>query len=168
MQYVKIPGDRVGVLIGEKGETKRLIEKRTKTKIAVEDSEVSVEGESFREWIAKDVVKAIGRGFAPDKALLLLDEENTLEIIYVPDVVGGTDKNLERVRSRVIGTKGKTRKTIEKVTECLISIQGKTIAIIGPLESAALAKEAVVMIAAGSPHSRVYRFLERSRQGRIR
>jgi len=167
MQYVKIPADRVPVLIGEGGESKRTIESRTKTKLTIEDTEVSIDGESLDEWVARDVVKAVGRGFSPEKALMLLSDENVLEIIDLSDFSRGTDKDLARVRGRIIGEKGKSRRVIEKLTDCFVSVYGKTACVIGSYSWAPVAREAVEMIASGAPHSRVYKFLEKQQgQGR--
>lgn len=163
MQYVRIPAERVAVLIGEKGSTRRRIEKASETKIKVDDSSVSIEGESHAEWITKDVVKAIARGFNPDKALHLLKEDHVFELIDLKDVCG-TDKSIKRFKGRIIGEKGRTRKNIEEYTGSFISVYGNTVGVIGSFDGASAAKEAVRMILGGAPHSTVYRFLERWRR----
>ena len=168
MQYVKIPRERIGALIGEEGATRKDIEDRTKTKLTVDDTSVSIEGESLDEWIGKDVVRAIGRGFSPEKALSLLQENMGFELVNLSEVVGGSEKTLARVKGRIIGTDGKVRSRIEDLTECFISVYGKTVGVIGSLEDTPLALEAILRIASGSPHSNVFRFLERQRTpGRI-
>jgi ribosomal RNA assembly protein len=77
MEYTKIPKDRVGALIGKSGETKAFIERKAKVRIKVdsETGEVSI-SERFKSdplhvWVARDIVSAIGRGFSPEKALML-------------------------------------------------------------------------------------------------
>lgn len=169
MQYVRIPKERVGALIGEGGKTRADIESRTKTKITVEDTSVSIEGESFDEWVTRDVVHAIGRGFSPEKALYLTQENMMFELVNLSDAVGGSDKSLSRVKGRIIGSNGKVRERIENLTECYISVYGKTVGIIGSLDDAPLARDAIGRIILGSPHSSVYRFVERQRKmGKIR
>ncbi len=169
MQYVRIPIERVPVLLGEKGSTKKAFEERTQTKLTLDETSVSIEGEPVKEWLAKDIVRAIGRGFSPEKAFLLLQEDYSFELISLPDLVGDSDKAVNRVKSRVIGTNGKTRKNIEDLSECFLSVYGKTVGIIGLLDNTPPAKEAILMLVSGSPHSSVYRFLENCRtQGRIR
>ena len=75
---LRIPKERVAVLIGKKGETKRLIEHETKTKIQVnsEEGTVSLGGEdALLLYLAREIVRAIGRGFNPEVALLLLKQD---------------------------------------------------------------------------------------------
>lgn len=162
MQYVQIPRERVGVLIGEEGSTKKRVEERTRTKLTLDDSSVTIEGEPLDEWMAVDVVKAVGRGFSPDKALLLIQENMYLEILPLPDVVGGSSKQYLRLKGRVIGREGKVRKKLEEFTGCFVSVYGKTVSIIGSVDDVGIAREAVLKLLSGSPHSTVFRFLERS------
>ena len=164
MQYLKIPKERVNVLIGEGGETKRDIERLTKTKITVEDTSVSVEGDGVSEWIARDVVKAVGRGFSPEKALTLLSDENMLLVIDLTDHVSDSDRALTRFKGRIIGRDGKTRKVIEELTGCYLSVYGKTVSLVGSYDGVEVAKDAVLRILDGAPHSSVYRFLEKNRR----
>ncbi|MFH1721418.1 MAG: KH domain-containing protein [Candidatus Altiarchaeota archaeon] len=165
MQYVRIPQERIAVLIGSKGEIKKEIELRTQTKLSIEETEVSVEGESVDEWISKDIIKAIGRGFNPEKAFRLLGDENILEVIDLRDYGGVSEKNMARLKGRVIGEKGRSWKVIEDLTGAFLAVYGKTISIIGSYGEVDIAKRAVDMLLSGSNHSNVYRFLERS-QGR--
>ena len=76
---VKIPEDRIGVIIGENGKVLKELKKKTETKIKVKDNDVIIEGESLKVWKVKDIVKAIARGFSPLRAYKLLNEENYLE-----------------------------------------------------------------------------------------
>lgn len=162
-QEIKIPKDRVGVLIGSDGKFKKNLERRTKTRIIV-DSEtgyVIIEGEdSVTLYSLKDVVQAIGRGFSAEIATDLLKEDNLLEIVNIQDFSGKSKKKMDRIRGRVIGTKGKSRRMLERITETHISVYGKTVAVIGKIEYVALAKEAVEAILGGSPHGNVYRWLQ--------
>ena len=116
------------------------------------------------EWITRDVVQAVGRGFSPEKALLLLQENISFELIDLSDIVGDSEKTLARVKGRIIGAKGKSREKIESLTDCFISVYGKTAAIIGSIDDAPAAREAVLMLVSGSPHSNVFRFLERQKK----
>jgi len=160
MQFVRIPEERVSVLIGEGGVTKKALEERTKCRIAVSEGEVSVEGESVDEWVAKDVVHAIGRGFNPEKALFLLRDGFVFDFIELGEFAA-SPKARERIKGRIIGANGRTRKFIEKSTGVMVSVYGKTVAFIGPFDSVLLAKEACVMLSSGSRHASVYRFVEK-------
>ncbi|MFA4907648.1 MAG: KH domain-containing protein [archaeon] len=165
-ESIRIPGERIAVLIGSNGEVRKEIEKRTKTKIRV-DSEsgeivVSAKTAGISALRAVDIVSAIGRGFSPENALQLLDENNFLEIIDVTDYAGKSRRALEQKKGRVIGTKGKTRREIAEITGTEISVYGKTIAIIGPIEGMGMAKRAIEMLLEGANHSTVQAFLQRS------
>ena len=111
---LKIPKSRVPILIGTKGEIKKYIEKKTKTKIKVskEGEVIITSGDNINVFNAKPIILAIGRGFNPDIALTLLDENFCFEIISMPQLTRNTPKNLARVRSRLIGTRGKARGVI--------------------------------------------------------
>lgn len=156
------------VLIGTKGEVKADLEDRTKTRISIEDTSVTVETlneDYLSELAATNVVHAIGRGFNPDIAFMLLQEDYVLEVIPLRDYVGSVNA-MERVKGRVIGEKGKSRKTIEELSEAYISVYGKTISLIGSYDAVDVAREAVLMLIEGARHATVYRFLEKSRSQR--
>ena len=162
-EEIRIPKQRIAVLIGEKGSTKRQIQKLTKTNLSInsEEGDVIIEGEdSLNVVITKEIIKAIGRGFNPNRALSLLNEENAFEIVNIHDLVGDSKKQEIRVRSRVIGEKGKARKTLESLTNTKISVYGKTVGIIGKLEDAYLARRAIEKLIKGSPHGKVYGWIK--------
>jgi ribosomal RNA assembly protein len=154
--FIRIPERRIGVLIGNGGSLKRQIEEKTRTRLFVDDS-IEIEGEAVDVMTVKSVVKAIGRGFSPESAMKLLDEENTLYTIDLP-----SDRNsLSRVKSRLIGTRGKARKNIERMTNTRISIYGKTVCIIGSHDNVESARVAIERLVGGSPHKNVYRLISR-------
>ncbi len=163
-QVLKIPKERVAVLIGTKGETKREIEEETHTNLEIsKEGEVKITGDSFDAWITQKIVKAIGRGFSPAKALLLLKEGYQFEIIELKDWAK-TENSMKRLKGRVIGEKGKSKETIERTTETYISVYGKTICIIGETKRALVAKRAIEMLLSGSKHSTVFSMLEKERK----
>ena len=168
MQYLKIPKERVPVLIGEKGAVKREIEKMNKTKIEIEDTSVSVctaQENYMEELVCANIVLAIGRGFNPETAMLLMKEDHTLEVISLKDYAN-TQSSIDRIKGRVIGEGGKARKNLEELTGTHISVYGKTIAIIGSYDDVACSKEAVIMLVGGARHASVYRFLEKKKSQR--
>ena len=169
-RLLRIPLDRVGVLIGKKGETKARIEESCAVTVAVDGQSgevtvrsTSVEADPFR---AANVVEAIARGFSPPKALKLLDPEVSLEILDLRDFAGKSENSLERVRGRIIGLKGKSRRVIEELTKAQVSVYGRTVAMIGDASEVKLAKEAISMLAKGSQHRSVYNMLQRARTKR--
>ncbi len=158
IETILVPHNRINVIKDKK--TKNKIEKELKVKISFEENNVIIEGEGVNLFQAKNIVKAIGRGFSPQNAFRLLDEN---EMLYIIDF-GRFNRNRQRIiRSRLIGTKGKTRSLIEKYSGCAVSIYGKTVALIGKYEQINIAKEAVMMIIRGAKHSKVYSFLERAK-----
>jgi ribosomal RNA assembly protein len=167
MRLVRIPKDRVGALIGANGETKGMIEKRAGVRMRIDtEGEVDIEDNPQDPLAAlkvMDLVKAIGRGFSPHRAMRLLDEDEYLEVIELGDFIGKRSDQLSRVRSRLIGTNGKTRRIIEDLTGAYMSIYGSTVSLIGNSVQLPIAKTAVEMILRGSEHATVYRYLERSR-----
>ncbi|MDD1772886.1 MAG: KH domain-containing protein [Methanomassiliicoccales archaeon] len=169
MKFVKIPKERVGAIIGQGGETKRFLESRTGLRINIdaEEGEVSFDETKTEDPLMPlkimDIVKAIGRGFAPQKAFRLLDDDEYLELIEIDDYVGKSNNALIRVRSRVIGAGGKTRRIIEDLVGVNISVYGDTVGIIGNSVQMPVARKAVDMLLSGSEHATVYKFLERKR-----
>ena len=69
---LKIPKERVAVVIGKGGDVKKTIESSTKTDIEIESStgDVFIYGsDALGMFTAREVVKAIGRGFNPEYVL---------------------------------------------------------------------------------------------------
>ncbi|HUT27265.1 MAG TPA: KH domain-containing protein [Methanomassiliicoccales archaeon] len=169
MKIVKIPKERVGALIGQGGETKKFLERKTGMRISIdaEEGEVYFDDTNVEDPLlplkVMDIIKAIGRGFAPQKAFRLLDDDEYLELIEIDDYVGKTKNQLVRVRARVIGAGGKTRRIIEDLVGVNISIYGDTVCIIGNSAQMPVARTAVDMLLSGSEHATVYRYLERKR-----
>ena len=162
MQYIRIPKERAAVLIGSKGCIKRKIEEETKTQITVNDGEITIEGESPGDFTAKNIALAIGRGFNPEIALKLLDPEKIIEIIPLREILK-SEKEINRKKGRVIGTKGKTRRFIEGITNTQIAVYGKSITILGEYLDVQNAKDAIMRLISGARHAAVYTFLETER-----
>jgi len=160
-QELKIPQKRIAVLIGKKGETKKLLERKTKTNIHVtKEGEVTITSEdNIHSFNAQPIISAIARGFNPEVALMLLDESFGFELVSIKQF-SRNEKDLLRIRSRIIGTNGKARKMLETLTETFISVYGKTVAIIGKAEKIDLAKRAIEKLLGGAPHGNVYQFIE--------
>ncbi len=163
---LKIPKSRVAILIGKKGSVKKHIEKRTNTKIKINiEGEVSISSDdNINVFNATPLVRAIARGFNPEIAYSLFNENNMLEIIDMTEFSGSSEKKLIRIRSRMIGKDGKSRKSIEELTNTSISIQGKTVAVIGHIEGVTLARKAIEKLLNGSPHGNVYKYIEFQRK----
>lgn len=163
---LKIPEERVAVLIGVRGETKKEIEQETKCHLDIsKEGDVTITGEDgLMLFTTKEIVRAIARGFNPKLAMLLLKPDYMLEIIDMKDIAGKSKSTMERLKGRVIGTGGKSRAEIERLTDTHISIYGKTIGILGEMGSVSLARQAVAMLLQGSMHKTVYQFLEKKKK----
>ncbi|MFP4006308.1 MAG: KH domain-containing protein [Candidatus Hadarchaeia archaeon] len=169
VRRVRIPKERIAPAIGEDGEVKEEIEDKMDVDLEY-DSEsgmVMIKGEKgspLNVIKAQSVIKAVGRGFSPQKAYQLFDDENFLEILDVTDFSGNSEKAKRRLKGRVIGRNGRTRELIEEYTGTSLSIYGKTISCIGISEDVEIAREAIEMLLNGTPHSAVYNFLENKRR----
>ncbi|HLD02134.1 MAG TPA: KH domain-containing protein [Candidatus Nanoarchaeia archaeon] len=163
---ILIPKDRVAVLVGTKGAMKRRIQKEAHVilDISREGDVLISSDDNLDVFIATNIVKAIGRGFNPEIALNLVKDNFAVEFINIKEFTRDTKKDLERVKARLIGTKGKAWQTIENLTGCKLAVYGKTVAIIGDVEDILLAKEAVVKLLSGSVHGNVYGYVERTRK----
>jgi ribosomal RNA assembly protein len=170
--FVRIPKERVGVLIGPEGKVKRDVEERLKVKLEIESEAGGVEinlNEKATDpsvlFRAKDVVTAVGRGFSPDQAFRLIRNEDVVfDFIDLRAIFGRSDSDIRRVKSRIIGMNGKTRRTIEELTEADVVVYGHTVGFIGTFEQVDIARNAVQMIIQGSEHHSVYNFLQKKRR----
>jgi ribosomal RNA assembly protein len=147
-----------------------MIEERTGIKLQIDkEGEVvyddNAEGvEPIMALQIMDVIKAVGRGFNPDKAMKLLDDEDMyFESIDIKDVIGDRQNQVVRARGRLIGKDGKTRKLIEDLADVYMSVYGNTVSLIGNSISLPIAKNAIEMLLHGSEHSTVYHYLESQR-----
>ena len=155
--YLKIPQNRIGALIGNKGDVKKSIEKATETILDIDSEDGTVYitpqenmSDPLGVWNANHIVKAVARGFNPEVALKLVDDDIYLEVIKLP-------------LYRIIGQNGKTREIIMDMAEVQMAIYGKTVSLIGEMDNLMIAKEAIEMILKGSRHKSVYSFLERKK-----
>lgn len=169
---IKVPRERVGVIIGPDGVTKNNIEEKLSVELQIDSDSGDVTitmSEKATDpsmlFKAKDVVTALGRGFSPEHAFRLVrDEDAILDVIDLRTVFGKSEADIKRVKGRIIGMNGKTRRLIEELTDTQVAVFGHTVSIIGTIEQAGVAREAVEMLVKGSMHSTVYRVLHRKRR----
>jgi len=164
--YVKIPLDRVGVLIGLEGKAKARIERSLGVDLEIESEAGNVtitlspgQDDVSVLFTAANIVKAVGRGFSPQRAMRLSEEDWDLSIMDLEEYVGTSRSAQERVKGRIIGKAGRSREIIEELTETHISVYGGTVAIIGHVEALPAAMEAVGMLIRGSFHKTVWNYL---------
>jgi ribosomal RNA assembly protein len=169
--FVRIPKDRVGVLLGPEARVKKHIEDRLNVKVEV-DSELGDVNIKLCEnapdpsllFRARDVVTAIGRGFAPEHAFRLIrDEDAVLDMIDLREIFNKSESDIKRVKGRIIGMEGKTRSLIEELAGAEVAVYGHTVGIIGSFEQANIARTAIQMLIDGCEHRTVYNYLSKKR-----
>lgn len=166
-KLVRIPNDRIAVLIGKSGSVKSKIEQSCRVMLEVdgETGEVLVsstedDAEKTNPFKAVEIVMAVGRGFSPDVAMTLLKDQNTLHIIDLKEFAGRSKSGIERIKGRLIGEGGRARRNMENLSGTRISVYGKTVSVIGSVDRLRLAVDAISSISNGSMHGAVYGRLE--------
>ena len=154
-EILRIPEERKSFLIGKGGKVKEQLEEATQTRITVKE-DVDIEGEAEGVLKAKDIVQAIGRGFSPEDAFDLLQEDYQL---YIIDLRGETKNTIKRLFGRVIGRKGATKRIVEQATNTKISVYGKTVSIIGDFSGVRKAADVIEDLLEGRSHAFAYRRL---------
>ena len=166
----RIPQDRIAVLIGRKGATRRALEDATRSKLHIDSStgDVSVtwneEFDPILRMKLPDVIRAIGRGMNPERALQLLKDDHHLILYDMREYVGKNANQQRRIRSRLIGRNGRIRELIEEHSGSEIVIYGSTVVIIGDEEAIPLASQAIERLLQGAEHSSVLKHLESERR----
>ena len=169
-KLIRIPEDRIGALIGKSGQIKSQIEKACSVKLEIDSDtgETLVSGtgkiDDIQPFKAMEIVMAIGRGFSPENAMLLLKGENALHVIDLREFVGKSPSQVERIKGRIIGEGGKARRNMENLSGTNISVYGRTVAIIGSPSQLKLAVNAISSLSGGSMHGSVYNKLETARR----
>ena len=169
---IKVPEDRIGVLIGKNGKVKREIEDKCNVQIEIDSkngdaviSSASATLSEMQPFKAIEIISAISRGFSPQRAYRLFDDEELmLQIIDLKDYTGKSTNAMDRIKGRIIGQSGKSRKTIEELSGVYMSVSGHSVALIGKYEEVKLANDAVTMILKGSSHKTVYTMLQDARR----
>ncbi|MDQ3872480.1 MAG: KH domain-containing protein [Thermoproteota archaeon] len=164
---IKIPKERIGVLIGKGGRVKQQIEKRCRVLIEI-DSDTgdamimsNKSADHLEAFRALEAITAISRGFSPERAYRLFDDNELMfQQIDLRDYTGKSQNALGRIKGRVIGEGGKARRMIEELSGSSISVYGHTVCLIGNFREVKLATDAIAMLAKGSMHKTVYRMLQ--------
>ena len=166
---LKIPKKRIAMIIGKGGDTKRMLIEKSGCKSIFVDSntgDVTItwgEPGTFDPLMmmkVPDMIKAIGRGMNPKKAMSLLDDEMLFELIELKSFVGKKANQQRRIRSRIIGSEGKIRKRLEALTNCEITVYGGTVVIIGDDLGLPMASDAIKKLLNGAEHGPVLKRLE--------
>jgi len=165
-KIIRVPNDRIAVLIGKSGNVKLKIEKLCYVSLDIngDTGEVLIKSQGnvgkIQPFKAMEIVTAIGRGFSPENALTLLKGENTLHVIDLREFAGKSNANVERIKGRIIGEGGRARRNMENLSGTHISVYGRTVSIIGDASKLRLAVDAISSISHGSLHGTAYSKLE--------
>ena len=165
-KLIRIPNDRIAVLIGKSGNVKSKIETMCHVSLEIDGDtgEVFIKSrgdvEKIQPFKAMEIVTAIGRGFSPENAMTLLDGENTLHVMDLREFAGKSNANIERIKGRIIGEGGRARRNMENLSGTHISVYGRTVSIIGDASKLRLVVDAISSISSGSMHGAVYDKLE--------
>lgn len=165
-KLIRIPSDRVGVLIGKSGNVKSKIEESCYVSLDIDGDTGEVfirtqgDVDKIQPFKAMEIVTAIGRGFSPENAMTLLKGENALHVIDLREFAGKSNANVERIKGRIIGEGGRARRNMENLSGTHISVYGRTVSIIGDSSKLRLAVDAISSISSGSMHGAVYTKLE--------
>lgn len=166
MKYLKIPMERVAVLIGRNGVTKKDLEEKSGLKINIDSKlgEVVIDNHEVEDPLMiikiENIVKAIGRGFSPKNAMKLMNDDADFFVFDLYDYVGKKEAHVRRLKSRIIGKEGKTKRVLEELTNARISIYGHTVSVISDIFRMNILKKSIDMILAGRKQATVYRFVE--------
>jgi ribosomal RNA assembly protein len=140
---------------------KKKLEKKLKIKIRNRGKEVTIEGKPEDEYDAEKVIEALDFGFPFSTVLLIKEEDHLFEVIHIKDHT--KRKDLERIRARIIGKKGKTLKTLQQLTGCYFELKDNSVGIMGDPEHIKNAQEAIISLIKGSKQANVYAHLEKHR-----
>ncbi|MDE1821429.1 MAG: RNA-processing protein [Euryarchaeota archaeon] len=168
--FVRIPEERVAVLIGTGGAVKKAIEQKSGAHLEIDRDDNSVlvtsppTEDPWGAMKARDVVLAIGRGFSPERAFRLFQGESYLSVLDMKEISGKRTKDaMRRLRARLIGEQGRARERVEELSGCSVSVYGAAVALIGTAEQLERGERGVKLLLRGSEHGAVYSYLERAR-----
>lgn len=169
LDVIRIPKDRIAVLIGKNGAVRAVLSERTGVALRVDSKtgDVTIESKdnnALHFFSVQNIVKAIGRGFSPEHANLLLDDDYYLDVMDITDWTGKSEKEMNSKKGRIIGTGGEMRNKLESQTNCFISVYGKTVSIIGKPNDMEACRKSIEMILNGSQHSAVEKYLHKQHE----
>jgi len=138
---------------------KKRLEETLEVKITNRGKEIYVKGKPEKEYIAEKVILALDFGFPFSSILDIVEEDCIFEVMNIKDYTKRND--LETVRARIIGSKGKTLKTLTDLTKCHIEIKENFVGIIGFPEIIPITTNAIISLIQGSKQGNVYAYLEK-------
>jgi len=168
-QTVRVSLDRIGALVGTHGAVKNEIERGCGVTLRIDSDsgEVMIKSRTdlpeLKPFKAVDIVNAIARGFSPERAFRLFDDDAVLNTVDLRLYAGKSESAMTRIKGRIIGLRGKSRKLLEELTGAYVSVYGHSVAALGTVSEVKLATDAIERLSSGSSHRTVYDMLQKSR-----
>ena len=111
-----------------------------------------------------DVIRAIGRGMAPSRAITLLEDDVHLKMYDIREWVGRQPNQIKRMRGRIIGRNGRIRELIEELSGVELVVYRSTVVVVGDIDSLTIGSAAVERVLSGAEHGTVLKYLESERR----
>lgn len=141
---------------------KKRLEEILNIKITNKGKEIYIQGKAEEEYIAEKVIDTLNFGFPFSIAILIKKEDFVFEIINIKNYT--KRKDLNRIRARIIGKKGKTLKRLNQLTNCYFELKNNEVGIIGFPEDIKDGQESIISIIRGAKQSNVYNFVKRKQK----
>lgn len=135
------------------------LESKLSVKITYSRNKCEIRGEEFNEFLCEKIIKAIDFGFDVEDALLLLNDEFSLQFLNIKDYT--KKKNLNSVRARIIGAEGRAKGTIEDLTGAVIVVNVNNIGIIVSSDHLSQVIQSIASLIHGAKHANVFAYLEK-------
>lgn len=164
MEHLLIPHKRAALLDKK---TLDMLRERLGCRIELADNDLTIEGEPYNEYNAKNVLQAFARGFDLNKAFRLLNDDIFFQQINLKELFRNRDQ-IMRVKARVIGEKGRAKEYIESVSGADIAVFGGTVSTIGTVDELKVANAAIQVLVDGGMHKTAYIVMDKEKQKVIR
>jgi len=161
MRILSLPQRTITALSRNNNKLLNEIGSRGQVELSIQDREVSIEGEGGTEWVAEQVLAALGHGFLTKQAFKLFSDQYFMDIVNLHDAFRGNEKKIIRYKARVIGLGGGAKKKLQELSGAYLAVGSNSIAILGEFDDIKSAKEAVLRLLEGSEHNGVYAYLEK-------
>ncbi len=146
--------------LNELRKNKSQLEKKLNTKITLKGRQVTLISKNpLDEYEASIILDAMNFGFSAKKVLMIKEQEMLFRIINIKNFT--RKKNLNEVRARIIGTKGRTKRTIEDISNCHILIKDNEVGIICNAYDIEEIITGITNLIRGTKQSNTYRYLEK-------
>ncbi|MEM4181593.1 MAG: hypothetical protein QXX68_00305 [Candidatus Pacearchaeota archaeon] len=135
-----------------------IIKEKIKIRLFLKGKIVFIKGDEYTEFMVEKILSAIDFGFEIEDALLIM-KDYSFNTINIKDYT--KRKNLEEIRGRIIGKKGRAIKIIENISGAKIILKRNKVGIIADNEHIEETEESIKSLIKGSKHGNVFSFLER-------